>query len=273
MEARDLAPSALGTRSTLREVALPTEHGGWALTLEPVLLALLVAPSVAGAALAVAAFLAFLLRTPAKVVLVDRWRARHLARTRLAARAAGLELVLLLALIVSVALLADDRRWWLPGAVAMPLLGVELWYDMRSRSRRLVPELMGAVAVASTAAMIALAGGRSSQLAIGLWVVLGGRVLTSIPHVRSQIKKMHNRSTSSLDTLITDLAALGVVAAAPVLDKRLAVGAGAVLLLVVLHRATAHRAVSRATILGIQQTILGLAVVVATAAGVLAGWP
>lgn len=34
---------AAGERSTLRAVAIPTEHGGWSLTLEPVLLGLLVA--------------------------------------------------------------------------------------------------------------------------------------------------------------------------------------------------------------------------------------
>lgn len=273
MEARHIASSSVGIRSSLREIALPTEHGGWALTLEPALLALLVAPSLAGTALAAAAFLAFLIRTPAKTILVDRWRARRLARTRLAARVVGFELMLLLALIVTVTLLADDRWWWVPGAVALPLLGVELWYDMRSRSRRLIPELLGAVAVAGTAAMITLADGQSRLLAIGLWVVLGGRVLTSIPHVRAQIQKMHNRSTSSLSTLVTDLGALGAVALAPVLDGRLVLGAAAVFFLIVLHRATAGRAVSRVTILGIQQTILGLAVVTATATGVLAGWP
>ena len=53
-----------------RAVGLPSEHGGWGLTLEPVLLGLLAAWSVAGAALGVAAFLAFLVRTPAKLVAV-----------------------------------------------------------------------------------------------------------------------------------------------------------------------------------------------------------
>ena len=46
-------------RPMLRSVALPTEHGGWGLTLEPVLLGLLVAPSVAGLAIGGAAFLVF----------------------------------------------------------------------------------------------------------------------------------------------------------------------------------------------------------------------
>jgi hypothetical protein len=73
-------------RSPLRAVALPTEHGGWGLTAEPALLGLLVSPSVAGVALGLGALVAFLARTPLRVVLVDRWRGRDLDRTRLARR-------------------------------------------------------------------------------------------------------------------------------------------------------------------------------------------
>ena len=46
-------------RAGWRAVAMPSEHGGWGLTLEPVLLGLLVAWSGAGVALGIAAFSAF----------------------------------------------------------------------------------------------------------------------------------------------------------------------------------------------------------------------
>ncbi|MGI9616377.1 MAG: YwiC-like family protein, partial [Acidimicrobiales bacterium] len=71
--------------SSWRQVAVPTEHGGWSLTAEPVLLGLLVAWSWPGLALGLAAMLAFVARTPLKVVLVDRWRNRWLDRSRVAA--------------------------------------------------------------------------------------------------------------------------------------------------------------------------------------------
>src|SRR5665213_893101 len=45
-------------RSPLRAVAMPTEHGGWGLTAEPVLLGLIVAPSIAGGAIGAAAIVA-----------------------------------------------------------------------------------------------------------------------------------------------------------------------------------------------------------------------
>ena len=85
---------------SLRSVALPREHGGWSLTLEPAVLGLIVAPSLAGVALALAALLAFLARTPAELYLVDRFRRRDRERTRLALRLSlgyGLMLVALLA--------------------------------------------------------------------------------------------------------------------------------------------------------------------------------
>ncbi|MCC6435634.1 MAG: YwiC-like family protein, partial [Acidimicrobiales bacterium] len=129
-------------RSTLRAVAIPTEHGGWSLTLEPVLLGLLVAWSWPGLSLGVAAMLAFLARTPVKLVLVDGWRGRWLTRTTVAAQVAGAELLVLATLVTAAALTADARFWW-PLLAAAPLVAIELWFDMRSRSRRLLPELAG----------------------------------------------------------------------------------------------------------------------------------
>ena len=78
------AEAAVGDRAGWRAVAIPTEHGGWGLTMEPVLLGLIVAWSGAGVAVGVAAFAAFLLRTPAKLVAVDIRRDRWLDRSRLA---------------------------------------------------------------------------------------------------------------------------------------------------------------------------------------------
>ena len=99
------AVSVPSARPAWRSVALPTEHGGWGLTLEPVLLGLLVAPSGAGLAMGCAAFLAFIARTPVKIVLVDRYRHRRLERTRTATVIAAVELALL-AVMVTVAVVA-----------------------------------------------------------------------------------------------------------------------------------------------------------------------
>jgi hypothetical protein len=150
---------------TLRSVAMPAEHGGWGLTLEPGLLGLLATPSVAGLLLAIVALAAFLVRTPPQLVLIGRRRGRQqrttfgIERTRLAGRVALLELAGLDIVFVVAAALAKQPWWWLPALVAAPLLLIALRYDMHARSRHLMPEITGSVAVASVAAMAALAGG------------------------------------------------------------------------------------------------------------------
>lgn len=110
----------LPPRSALRAVAVPSEHGGWGLTAEPVLLGLLVAPSVSGALLGAGALIAFLARTPLKVVLVDRWRHRRLPRTVLAGRLAAGELAIL-AMLVAIVAIRTGWGWWARWAQPCPL--------------------------------------------------------------------------------------------------------------------------------------------------------
>ena len=93
---------AAATDVSYRQVTIPSEHGGWSLTLEPALLGLIVAPSMAGAALGAAALVAFVLRTPLKLVFVDVRRGRRLERTEMAVRAT-IALAFALASLIAVA--------------------------------------------------------------------------------------------------------------------------------------------------------------------------
>src|SRR5437764_14320935 len=88
-------------RVRLKTIALPVEHGGWGLSLEPVALGLLVAPSLPGLFLSVATLAAFLARHPLKLIMADRRRGRRFARTPVAER-----FVLLYILIATLSLLA-----------------------------------------------------------------------------------------------------------------------------------------------------------------------
>jgi hypothetical protein len=257
------------SRGTLRAVALPTEHGGWGLTLEPALLGIIVAPSIAGACLAVGAVVAFLLRTPLKFVLVDAHRHRELARTHLARRVVLVESLVLLALVAVAVATADGPFWW-PAAIAAPLVAVELWFDMRSRSRRLAPELAGACGIGAVAAMIALAGGESAALAAGLWLVLAARTVTAIPSVRAQVMALHGRVAAPAAGRVGDAAAAALAALAVVVDSQLLAGAVAVVAVVVLQHVSDHFPAPRAALLGVRQTALGFLVVVVTAIGILA---
>ncbi len=263
------AASPVGTihRPGVISVAIPSEHGGWGLTIEPVLLGLLLAPSTPGALIGLAAVLAFMARTPIKLVLVDRHRDRWLDRSRLAAVVASAETLAIVGLSAAATWLAG-WSWWLPVLVASPLIGTELWYDARSRSRRLVPELFGAVGVAASVASIALAGGAGTRLAAGAWFVLGARAVGSIPFVRAQILRLRRGELATRSTDIAQLASATLGAAAVALDTRLAVGCGAVVALALFQTVRARTTPTSARSLGFTQMGLGFSLVVATAIGV-----
>jgi hypothetical protein len=253
---------------------MPAEHGGWGLTLEPGVLGVLLAPSVAALALGAGALLAFLLRTPLRLALIGRHRAGTRPgstlgreRLRLATRVAGLEVAALVLVLAAAAVLAVDPLWWLPGLAAAPLFVIALWFDMHSLSRHVVPEIVGSVAIASVAAMGALAGGAERSLAIGAWVILGARILSSIPHVRAQVLRIHERPAAAMPSLVGDVAALAAAAVAVWLDGTLFGGAIAIVTLVVVQRVTLARPPRPAKILGLRQMILGFGVVGATAIG------
>ena len=252
-------------RSPLAAVALPTEHGGWGLTAEPVLLGLLIAPSAAGALIGLAAVLAFVARTPLKVVLVDRHRAWALPRTALAARVLAAEGLVIAALVATASQLAAGS-FWAPVALAAPLVAVELSYDTRSRSRRLAPELAGTWAICAVASMIVLAAGHGGPEAVAAWLIVGARATSSIPHVIAQVARLHGRSTPARRVVVADLVALAAGSIAVAVEPGALVGAVAVAVTVALQRPLARKPVP-ATTIGIRQTALGLAVVLAAAAG------
>ena len=252
-----------------RQVAVPSEHGGWSLTAEPVVLGLVVAWSWPGLALGVAAMVGFVARTPLKVVLVDRWRHRWLDRSRLAARIAAAEVTLIIALGLAAVAGASNGWFWLPLAVAMPLIALELWFDMRSRSRRLIPELAGTVGIGSVIAAIALAAGESTALALGLWVVISARAAAAIPYARTMVFRAHGRPVSRWHSDLAQVLAVAAVAAAWLFDAVPLAPVLAVAAVAVFNVAAVRGPVRRAVVIGLQQMTFGIAVVAVTAIAVL----
>lgn len=252
-------------RAAWRQVAVPSEHGGWSLTVEPAALGLLVAWSWSGLALGFAALLAFVARTPLKAVLVDRWRHRRLGRTRLASRILAVELVVIAALGVEAALGASDPLFWVPLAFAAPLVALELWFDMRSRSRRLVPELAGAIGIGSVAAAIALAGGESTSLAVGLWAVVSARAGAAIPYARNQVLRARGRTVTAWHADLAQVVAVLAVTAAWALEAIPLAAVVAVTAVAAFNLVMARRPVQPVVVVGVQQMMLGIAVVAVTA--------
>ncbi len=260
--------SAADERKGWRAAALPSEHGGWGLTLEPVLLGLAVAWSSAGVALGLAAFLAFLVRTPLKLVAIDVRRRRWLDRSRLALRIAFAELALLAA-AVAVAAIRAGWSWLVPALIAGPLVAIELSFDIRSRGRRLLPELCGALGITAVVASIALAAGQSERLAAGLWMILAARALGAIPFVRVQIMRLRRGHGPVWQSDLAQLVGVVVAVLAVVADRRLLLGLVGVVVLALIQLGWVRRAPVPAKVVGLRQMGMGLALVAVTALGVM----
>jgi len=207
----------------LRSLALPAEHGGWGMLAEALLLGLLVAPSLAGLGVGLAALGAFLLHHPLKLALADRLRGTRNARTAAAERF----VVLYGALAAAGLAVATGGRagWWLPLAAAAPLVLVQLAYDAGHRGRRLVPELLGGVALSSVAAAEMLAAGWPPGPSLAASAILGAKTVGAVLYVRARLRCERGLTPDRT-------AAVGSHAAALVLGIALA-GAGAAPWLVV----------------------------------------
>lgn len=197
----------------VKNIALPAEHGGWGFVLEPVLLGLLVAPTLPGACLAIATLAAFLARQPLKMVMGDYRRGRRLRRTPIAERFALIYISVAALSFLAAIKTSDSYEFLLPILLAAPGAFIQLTYDRASRSRLLLPELAGATAMASVAASIALMGGWRRGLAFGLWALLVARVVPTILYVRARLKELHHQQASKTVMLISHNGALLVALA------------------------------------------------------------
>jgi hypothetical protein len=197
-------------RPALRPLALPTEHGGWGFLLEPIAVGLAIAPSWGGLLLALAFCLGFLTRQPLKLALQDLLRQKSYPRTRwcwILASAYGLGGFALLAL----AILVSGWIAVVPIAMVVPLGLTQIIFDARNRSRVLLPELGGAIAMTSSAAAIAIAGGFRLLPAIALSGILVARAIPAILHVRTLIQRKHGRSSSGWPSIAAHSVALAAV--------------------------------------------------------------
>lgn len=255
---------------TLATVAIPSEHGGWAFTLEPVLLGLLVAFSWSGVVLGLVTLLGFMLRTPLKMVAVDHRRRRELPRTVLARKVAAAEASLVVVLLVGLTL-GRSLRFLAPLGAAAPLVAVEWWYDIRSRSRRLIPELAGTIGIGSVAAAVGMLGGASPSVAGGLWLVIAARSMAAVIFVRVQLlrakQQPHKRTVSDLGQLLAVL----IVALGAVTGFVPWVGWSAILVMAGVQIWLVRRPPPAIVIVGAQQVVLGLFVVLT--AGLAAAAP
>ncbi len=200
----------MNARSTgPRELLLPKEHGSWSLAFEPVALGLLVAPSWAGAALALAATAGFFLRRPLKlaVTLPSDDPRRAAARPWVA--------VLLLAAVTGLAgaarLGAFAALW--PLLLAAPCGLLFVWFDLRQGMREAEAELAGSAAFAVLTAAFATLAGWSGAAALALAAVMLARSVPTVVTVRTFLRLGKGRPASPWPAFTATAGALALITA------------------------------------------------------------
>lgn len=191
-------------------VLLPREHGSWALVLEPLVVALLAAPSWRGAALALAALALFLMRRPFMLGAAEPCGARRTLAVR-----ALVALGMVAAASAALGVGAGPRALFAPLAAAAAAAGIFFWFDRQREARAAIAECAGAATYAALAAAIALVGAadgaRPVAIAVGVFAL--ARAWTSILPVRVYVRRRKGRSASGA----VALAVAGGFAAAAVL--------------------------------------------------------
>ena len=252
----------------LKGVALPNEHGAWGMLFEPLVAGLAVAFSLAGLWIALAVIAAFMMRQPLKVLLLS-WRAgRKMPQTA----AAGKFFLIYSAFFVAGCagtLVTAPVSALLPMLIAAPLAAVPIYFDAIGKSRKLAPEIAGALAITGSAAVLSLAGGWTVAASLGLWTVLVCRWIPSILYVRDRLLREKGKPFSPTVPVLASLTAvmftvvLGIYGVGPwlavlmmaLLSARAAYG---------LSRYAKHR---KAMMIGVFEVIYGTVTVLAIVQG------
>jgi hypothetical protein len=254
--------------SRLRTIALPVEHGGWGFLFEPILLGMLVAPSLAGLCYSLAVAFAFLLRRPLKLHAMSRARGGKSQRYR----GAGTVAVVYGLLAAASGIAAVAIAGWAP---AVPLLVVSpfallyLSYDTRNRARHPIAEYTGPVGLAAVATSIALAAGWTWQPAVALWVLVMARTLPSIVYVRARLRLERDEPIARAPVVWAHALSVAAVAALwwRTLAPALAIAAAVLLAGRTALGLSRHRRFHRARQVGVLEIVIGLVYIGIVVAG------
>jgi hypothetical protein len=252
----------------VKGIALPNEHGSWGFLFEPLVASLAVAFSVGGLWIALLVVGAFLTRQPLKILLAD-WKAgRNLPQTEVALKfTAGYAAIAGVGLLGS--LYFAEAKSFLPFLLIAPLAVYQIYADVLRQSRHLLPELTGAVAISSSAAVIALAGGWSWASAFGLWAIFIARLVPSIIYVRNRLRLEKGKDFSMLHVIAANFVAFGAVGilAANDLAPMLTLPVFAFLLARAVWGLSPYRRRVKAMRLGVWEVVYGVLTVLAVIVG------
>jgi hypothetical protein len=229
---------------------------------EPIVLALLIVPSVAGALIAAAAVLAFLARHPLKLFAQDVRRRKRYARTMICAWLA-LAYAGASAIALFVAVTMSGSRVLLPLAAGVLFALIQFALDLRQRGRSFVAEICGACATATTASAIAVASNRTWEVAVALALLAASLTLPAILFVRAVLRHERRRTTMVLH-------GAAVIGAAILWQRGLTPAVAIVVMTMLLLRAAIGlqaKVTATAKNIGMREAIAGAAAVLIIAAG------
>jgi YwiC-like protein len=256
----------------VKHIALPTEHGGWGLLLEPLVAGLAIAFSASGAWIALMFVGAFLMRQPFKIYVLDRRGMRNDARAAITLRYLLMYATVLVAGMVGTAF-TSSLKPLLPLIAVLPLAALQNYYDIFRRSRHLVSELAGAVAISSSSAAISLAGGRSTSLSVALWIVFAIRIIPSILYVRERLLLEKGKSFSAVRSNVAHALALVIVSTLAM--SGLVTVLSVPVIIFMLYRSITGLSLQRTKLkamqIGVREVIYGAALVFAVVMARLAG--
>jgi hypothetical protein len=196
----------------VKTIALPIEHGSWGFVFEPLTAGLLIAFSASAPWIALLVVGAFLTRQPLKVLLNGRQQQRALPQTPVAQK-----FVLIYGAIFTLGLLGSlyfvPTNAFSPFLFILPLAAYQIYCDASRKSRQLLPELTGAVAVSSSVAAIALADGWTFPASLALWAIFVARLIPSILYVRNRLLLEKGKPHSMVVPALSHVAALALVGA------------------------------------------------------------
>lgn len=197
-----MSATAVLTANRTASVFLPKEHGSWSLALEPIALGLLVAPSPAAGALAMAAISAFFLRRPVKRLGAHRGSQSARAVLLLGLCAMG-------SFATAVVLGGWTPLLWL--TPTLPLAGLFLHWDRQNESRATQAELAASSIFAFLPAAMAAQAGLTAKAAIALGVLVLARSLPTVLIIRTYLRRRKGHRVSAAPAVMATALTLTAV--------------------------------------------------------------
>jgi hypothetical protein len=182
---------------------LPAEHGSWFMLGFPLVLGLLLRPSLAGVCLSLAALAFFLSRPTLRRVLNGQ---KDEAQIRVLILLGGTAVALGFA-----TLLLSDFRFLMPLALVLPLVLLALRADLERAVRSLAVEMVAQAAFAGLAAALLMAGGDTPISAGRAWFFVTLVGSANLAHVRRILGHAHRLEAPELARRMVPVHALHLI--------------------------------------------------------------